>query len=246
VLTYALFPQVGLNFLENRDNPGAFEPVPTVEAAAPGAPRGDAPPIVVGEVFTVTGRGQTFQVQVSALGSQSAAGATASASGAMKKATMGSPMAGNIWKIEVQPGQTVEEGDLLFILEAMKMECEVLAARSGVIADVLVAKGDKVVAGQALLSFQDGAGAGAGASAPSAAGPVAGNIQNGIAAPLAGNVWKIEVTQGQRVEEGDLLLILEAMKMENEIVADRDGTVEQLLVQEGNKVAVGQVLLTLV
>ncbi len=252
VLTYALFPQVGLKFLENRDNPAAFEPVPTVEATAPGAPKDDAPQIAVGEVFTVTGRGQTFQVQVSALGSQSAAGATASAaqagpaSGAMKKAVMGSPMAGNIWKIEVQPGQTVEEGDLLFILEAMKMECEVLAARSGVIADILVGKGDKVVAGQALLSFQDGAGAGAGASAPSAAGPVAGNIQNGIAAPLAGNVWKIEVTQGQRVEEGDLLLILEAMKMENEIVADRDGTVEQLLVQEGNKVAVGQVLLTLV
>ena len=245
VLTYALFPQVGLKFLENRDNPAAFEPVPTVEAAAPGAPEGDAPQIVVGEVFTVTGRGQTFQIQVSALGSQSATGATASAPGSMKKAVMGSPMAGNIWKIEVQPGQTVEEGDLLFILEAMKMECEVLAARSGVIADILVGKGDKVVAGQALLSFHDGAGA-AGVSAPSAAGPVAGNIQNGIAAPLAGNVWKIEVTQGQRVEEGDLLLILEAMKMENEIVADRDGTVEQLLVQEGNKVAVGQVLLTLV
>ena len=245
VLTYALFPQVGLKFLENRDNPAAFEPVPTVEAAAPGAPEGDAPQIAVGEVFTVTGRGQTFQIQVSALGSQSATGATASAPGSMKKAVMGSPMAGNIWKIEVQPGQTVEEGDLLFILEAMKMECEVLAARSGVIADILVGKGDKVVAGQALLSFHDGAGA-AGVSAPSAAGPVAGNIQNGIAAPLAGNVWKIEVTQGQRVEEGDLLLILEAMKMENEIVADRDGTVEQLLVQEGNKVAVGQVLLTLV
>jgi oxaloacetate decarboxylase alpha subunit len=222
VLTYALFPQVGLKFLENRDNPAAFEPVPTAEAVTP---KGDAPLIAIGEVFTVTGRGQTFQVQVSALGGQSAAGTTASA---------------------VQAGQMVEEGDLLFILEAMKMECEVLAARSGVIADILVGKGDKVVAGQALLSFQDGAGAGAGASAPSAAGPVAGNIQNGITAPLAGNVWKIEVTQGQRVEEGDLLLILEAMKMENEIVADRDGTVEQLLVQEGNKVAVGQVLLTLV
>jgi oxaloacetate decarboxylase alpha subunit len=249
VLTYALFPQVGLKFLENRDNPAAFEPVPTAEAVTP---KGDAPLIAIGEVFTVTGRGQTFQVQVSALGGQSAAGTTASAvqagsaPGSMKKATMGSPMAGNIWKIEVQPGQVVEEGDLLFILEAMKMECEVLAARSGIIADILVGKGDKVVAGQALLSFQDGAGAGTGASAPSAAGPVAGNIQNGITAPLAGNVWKIEVTQGQRVEEGDLLLILEAMKMENEIVADRDGTVEQLLVQEGNKVAVGQVLLTLV
>lgn len=252
VLTYALFPQVGLKFLENRDNPAAFEPAPTAEAAAPSAAKGDAPPLAVGEVFTVTGRGQTFQLQVSGVGGQSAAGATAptataaGAPGSMKKATMGSPMAGNIWKIEVEPGQAVEEGDLLFILEAMKMECEVLAARSGVIADILVGKGDKVVAGQALLSFQDGADAGAGASAPSGAGAVAGNIQHGVAAPLAGNVWKIEVTPGQRVEEGDLLLILEAMKMENEILAHKDGVIEQILVQEGNKVTVAQVLLTLV
>ena len=249
VLTYALFPQVGLKFLENRDNPAAFEPVPTGEAAAP---KGDAPPIAVGEVFTVTGRGQTFQVQVSALGSSAAAGTTASAAmagsapGSIKKATMGSPMAGNIWKIEVQPGQTVEAGDLLFILEAMKMECEVLAERSGVIADVLVGKGDKVVVGQALLSFQGEAGLGADASALSVANGLPRKLENGITAPLAGNVWKIDVTQGQRVEEGDRLLILEAMKMENEIVADRDGIVEQLLVQEGNKVTVGQVLLTLV
>ena len=249
VLTYALFPQVGLKFLENRDNPAAFEPVPTGEAAAP---KGDAPPIAVGEVFTVTGRGQTFQVQVSALGSSAAGGTTASAAmagsapGSIKKATMGSPMAGNIWKIEVQPGQAVEAGDLLFILEAMKMECEVLAERSGVIADVLVGKGDKVVVGQALLSFQGEAGLGADASALSVANGLPRKLENGITAPLAGNVWKIDVTQGQRVEEGDRLLILEAMKMENEIVADRDGIVEQLLVQEGNKVTVGQVLLTLV
>ena len=65
-------------------------------------------------------------------------------------------------------------------------------------------------------------------------------------APLTGNIWKIEVKEGQKVQEGDLLLILEAMKMENEIFADRDGAVGQLLVQEGNSVEIGQVLLTLV
>ena len=54
------------------------------------------------------------------------------------------------------------------------------------------------------------------------------------------------VAQGQRVQEGDLLLILEAMKMENEIIADRDGIIGELLVQEGNKVEIGQILLTLV
>lgn len=249
VLTYALFPQVGLKFLENRDNPAAFEPLPTVEAATP---RGDAAPVAVGEVFTVTGRGQTFQVQVSALGGSAAAGATSaaamvgSAPGPVAKAAMGSPMAGNIWKVEVEAGQSVEEGDLLFILEAMKMECEVLAERSGVIADILVAKGDKVVVGHALLYFHDETGLGSGAPAPSVASGLAGKPANGITAPLAGNVWKIEVAQGQRVEEGDLLLILEAMKMENEIVAERDGVVGQLLVQQGHKVAVGQVLLTLI
>ena len=53
------------------------------------------------------------------------------------------------------------------------------------------------------------------------------------------------MTKGQRVQEGDLLLILEAMKMENEIIADRDGIVSQLLVQEGAAVEIGQLLLVL-
>jgi oxaloacetate decarboxylase alpha subunit len=47
------------------------------------------------------------------------------------------------------------------------------------------------------------------------------------------------------VQEGDLLLILEAMKMENEIFADKDGIVSQILIQEGNAVDIGQILLTL-
>jgi oxaloacetate decarboxylase alpha subunit len=66
-----------------------------------------------------------------------------------------------------------------------------------------------------------------------------------VVAPLAGNIWKLEVTDGQQVQEGDLLIILEAMKMENEIIADRDGTVSQLLVREGDAVEIGQVLLVL-
>ena len=157
---------------------------------------------------------------------------------------MGSPLAGNIWTVEVQPGQAVEEGDLLFTLEALKMEYEVVAERSGTIADVLVKKGDAVVVGQPLVSFAGKAGSGVAAPAQVAAGPVI--PKDGISAPLAGNVWKIAVAQGQRVQEGDLLLILEAMKMENEIIADRDGIIGELLVQEGNKVEIGQILLTLV
>ncbi|MEI6827216.1 MAG: biotin/lipoyl-containing protein, partial [Desulfuromonadales bacterium] len=54
-----------------------------------------------------------------------------------------------------------------------------------------------------------------------------------------------EVAEGQKVQEGDLLLILEAMKMENEIFADRDGTIGQILIQEGTAVTIGDTLLTI-
>ena len=253
VLTYALFQQVGLKFLENRDNPSAFEPVPSADDVAPKAA---APAMAGGEVFTVTGRGQSFQVQVSATGAAGAAAAAAAMSGAgaaapaavAPAASLGSPLAGNIWKVEVEAGQAVEEGDLLFVLEAMKMEYEVLADRAGKVAEVLAKKGDAVAKGQALLSFAGAAGASGGSSvvAAAAAQPAAAATKGGVAAPLAGNVWKIEVKEGQKVQEGDLLLILEAMKMENEIIAERDGTVGALLVQEGNKVSIGQILLTLV
>jgi oxaloacetate decarboxylase alpha subunit len=255
VLTYALFQQVGLKFLEHRDNPGMFEPVPTGEEAAP-APKAAAPAPAVsgGEVFTVTGGGQTYTVQVAkATGAAAAAAASAAAAGATASTPFVvaashndilSPLAGNVWKIEVEPGQLVQEGDLLLILEAMKMENEIFADRDGIVGTIHIEEGNAVVIGQPLVTLT---GEAAAAATPSGA-PVAcagTTPKNGVAAPLAGNVWKIEVTPGQKVREGDLLLILEAMKMENEIFADRDGVVGQILIQEGNAVDIGQVLLTI-
>jgi oxaloacetate decarboxylase alpha subunit len=256
VLTYALFQQVGLKFIENRGNPAAFEPAPTGTdvAAAPAAP---AP--TGGEVYTVTGGGRSFTVQVSAAdgavaaAAAAAAGApTAIASGAQPEVvaaagaanTVSAHLAGNIWKIEVAPGQEVVEGDLLFILEAMKMEHEVLAEQAGVIERILVKEGDAVDLGAPLLSFAGEKRSAVPAAATlTASAPV--GAANGVVAPLAGNIWKLEVAAGQQVQEGDLLLILEAMKMENEIIAERDGTISQLHIQEGDAVQLGQVLLTL-
>jgi oxaloacetate decarboxylase alpha subunit len=252
VLTYALFQQVGLKFLENRDNPSVFEPAPTGEEESPKAASKAAPP-AAGVTFTVTGGGQSFVVQVSTVGGAAAAAAVAAASlqagggspaAPAKLEAMGSPLAGNIWIVDCQAGQKVVEGDLLFVLEAMKMEYEVFAERSGTIAEVKVQKGDAVNVGQPLVTFVGSVVSVATAPAKAVSAPVAD--KNGIVAPLTGNVWKIEVSEGQKVQEGDLLLILEAMKMENEIFADRDGTVGQLLVQEGNSVEIGQILLTLV
>lgn len=69
--------------------------------------------------------------------------------------TIQADMGANVWKILVSPGDTVEEDDTLMILEAMKMEIPVTAEDAGTIIEVLVAEGDVVAAGQALVSFEE-------------------------------------------------------------------------------------------
>ncbi len=156
VLTYALFPQIGLKFLENRGNPDAFEPAPTLEdAQTMAAPKKSGP-----EVYTITVNGQNYVVQVAEGGDISAiskAPAAAAPAAAAPAATEGedvpAPLAGNIWKVEVAVGQAVQEGDVLVILEAMKMETEVRAARAGTVVAVDVKEGDAVQVGDSLLSL---------------------------------------------------------------------------------------------
>ena len=81
-------------------------------------------------------------------------------------------------------------------------------------------------------------------AAPVAAAPAAANLAAGepVKSPMPGNILKICVTQGQKVNEGETLIILEAMKMENEIVATRAGTVAQIAVSKGAVVETGTVL----
>ena len=155
VLTYALFPQIGLKFLENRNNPDAFEPAPTLEdALAMSAPKKSGP-----EVYTITVNGQNYVVQVTEGGDISAVAPAASAAPAAAPAPAGegedvpAPLAGNIWKVEVSPGEAVQEGDVLVILEAMKMETEVRAARAGTVVSVDVNEGDAVQVGDTLLTL---------------------------------------------------------------------------------------------
>jgi oxaloacetate decarboxylase alpha subunit len=159
VLTYALFPQIGLKFIENRDNPDAFEPVPGSEpevASAPSATPGEA------SVYTVSVGGQEYVVQVADGGDvtniqPTGAAPTAAAPVAAAPAASGepvpAPLAGNIFKILVSPGQQVEEGETIFILEAMKMETEVSAPKSGVIGNIQVKEGDSVQVGQTLVTL---------------------------------------------------------------------------------------------
>lgn len=155
VLTYALFPQIGLKFLENRGNPDAFEPVPTLEdALAMSAPKKSGP-----EVYTITVNGQNYVVQVAEGGDITAVAPAAAPAAAPASTPAGSgepvpaPLAGNIWKVQVAAGQAVQEGDVLVILEAMKMETEVRAARAGTVTSVDVKEGDAVQVGDSLVSL---------------------------------------------------------------------------------------------
>ena len=84
------------------------------------------------------------------------------------------------------------------------------------------------------------------APAASAAAPAAGIAAGeAVKSPMPGNILKINVSVGQHVNEGDVLLILEAMKMENEVVATKTGTVAQLLVDKGAVVETGAPLVVI-
>ena len=80
------------------------------------------------------------------------------------------------------------------------------------------------------------------AAAPAAPAPAAPAAGETVKSPMPGNILRIEVSQGQHVEEGDVIMILEAMKMENEIVATKSGTIAQIAVSKGAVVETGTVL----
>ena len=75
-----------------------------------------------------------------------------------------------------------------------------------------------------------------------AAAPVSVAAGEPVKSPMPGNILRIEVSQGQQVKEGDVLMVLEAMKMENEIVATKSGTIAQIAVSKGAVVETGAVL----
>ncbi|WGI26127.1 sodium-extruding oxaloacetate decarboxylase subunit alpha [Halomonas alkaliantarctica] len=168
VLTYALFPQIGLKFLKNRDNPDAFEPVPQVaEASAektPAKAESKAPVASSGpETYTVKLNGKAFVVEVSEGGELGEVQEqTASASAPKEEApapsggsgeSIDAPLAGNIFKVNVRPGEQVAEGDVVIILEAMKMETEVRASSAGTVSKVNVSEGDSVAVGDTLIEL---------------------------------------------------------------------------------------------
>lgn len=152
-LTYAMFPQIAPKFLANRGNPDAFEP----------APKGDAE-----DTYTITVDGNEYVVKVNeggdvtqlaavngaplSLGGAAGAGAAAPVAAGGGE-PVASPLAGNIFKVLVQPGDQVAEGDLVLILEAMKMETEIRAPKAGTIGSVTAKEGTAVKVGDTLYTI---------------------------------------------------------------------------------------------
>ncbi|VEA08326.1 oxaloacetate decarboxylase alpha chain [Salmonella enterica subsp. enterica serovar Sanjuan] len=142
-------------------NPAAFEPLPQAEAAQPVA-KAEKP--AASGVYTVEVEGKAFVVKVSDGGdiSQLTAAAPAASSAPVQAAApapagagtpVTAPLAGNIWKVIAAEGQTVAEGDVLLILEAMKMETEIRAAQAGTVRGIAVKSGDAVSVGDTLMTL---------------------------------------------------------------------------------------------
>ena len=159
VLTYALFPQIGLKFLENRNNPDAFEPAPCkpssnkgVANSAPVANSANTAP----ESYAVSVDGKVYDVVVAPGGSieniQASTNAPVAASSAGGE-PLNAPLAGNIFKVLVNEGDEVEVGEVVIIMEAMKMETEIRATKAGEISTVNIREGDAVAVGDILLSL---------------------------------------------------------------------------------------------
>jgi oxaloacetate decarboxylase alpha subunit len=161
-LTYALFPQAGLKFLKNRNNPDAFEPMPTIESAAPSAPISE-PGVYTVElegaayIVKVTEGGdisQFAQKQVSApVAGNDANVATSTPPPDGSGTPVPAPLAGNVFRVVVAIGDEVAEGDVILVLEAMKMETEIRSPSFGTVTAISVAAGDAVKVGDSLLSL---------------------------------------------------------------------------------------------
>lgn len=168
-----------------------------------------------------------------------------------------SELPGTVTEIKVKAGDHVKRGDVLLVIEAMKMANDIVSEVDGTIQKVEVALGANVNQGDLLIDMvadfiaaeapaltpKPAPVAPAAVATPVAAPKPAGS--NTIVAPLPGTVTKVLVKEGQDLTANDTVCMLEAMKMENTISAGVAGKVKKVLVKGGDQVQQGDVLVEL-
>ena len=157
-LTYTLFPQVGWKFLKNRNNPDVFEPVPSEEDVLTSASKAKAD----SGIYTVKVEGKAYVVKVTDGGDVSHLGEVKGGLAPAPKVAVSlkgeaveisAPLAGNVFNVSVELGDSVAEGDVILVLEAMKMETEIRSTHLGVVSEIFVNTGDAVKVGDVLLTL---------------------------------------------------------------------------------------------
>ena len=207
----------------------------------------------------VTVNGQTYQVEMAqtrAYGPRPAMAGAAPVAQAGGPKNVVSELPGTVTAVKATAGQHVKRGDVLLVIEAMKMANDIVAEVDGTVQRVAVSAGQSVNQGDLLVEMVADAVAApvaAPAAAPAAAAPVtaapalspAAVGAKSVTAPLPGSITKINVKVGDTVAAGDTVLMMEAMKMENSISAEFGGTVKAILCKEGDQVQSGQALVEL-
>jgi oxaloacetate decarboxylase alpha subunit len=165
MLSYALFPKVALQFFDNRAK-GIVPADPAAPAAQPTAPAAQAAAPATGgsATYTINVNGQAFSVQVSVGGAPQQAVAAPATSAAPAPApaapapagggtTVTSPLPGSVFSLKVAVGDQVSEGDVVIIMESMKMETEIHATANGSISSIQVQEGQNVKTDDPLLGI---------------------------------------------------------------------------------------------
>ena len=165
-----------------------------------------------------------------------AAPAASVASVSTKSVEVCAPMPGLILKTNIKVGDTVKKNECILVMEAMKMENEVFSPCDGTITAIKVENGDQCQADDVLVIIGGIAAPTQSANAPAAA-QAAPTSTGGktIVAPMPGLVLRINVKQGEAVKKNQCVMIMEAMKMENEIFSPCDGVVNKVCVNQGDQ-----------
>ncbi len=166
----------------------------------------------------------------------------------------------DVVEVLAKDGDTVSEGDSLIVLETDKASMEVPAPKDGVVVSMKISVDDQVNEGDLLMELQVGGSAAPAEAAPASApaqeaapaeapAPVAGGKENVLIPDLSGatdvDVVEVLVKDGDSVEEGDSLIVLETDKASMEVPAPKAGTVVSMKINEGDTVNEGDLLLEL-